>query len=246
MIFLFKKPKLVIDCFTNRPDVFSFSKIDHAHNFYPEWWKQTPKTFMRTFYKEATIKKCRGIIDTYRYGAMVPLWSDLALNVKNKEYQWQFSDFETNSQIHPSEQWNTYIDPNNYGHLKITSPWYITCKSDTKFYWTVPFWNHAIDIPYHIIPGMLEFKYNHGININIMINLQKDFTHNIKLHTPMAHMIPVSDKELVIKHHLISNEEFKNLGNKHIYTFTNNYEIHKKNVDKQESKCPFSFLRGNK
>ena len=139
------------------------------------------------------------------------------------------------------------MDPNNYGHLKIESPWHINCKSDTKFYWTIPFWNHAIDIPYHVLPGMLEFKYNHGININIMINLQKDFMYTIKAYTPMAHMIPVSDKELVIKHHLVSKEEFYNLSSKNIRPiFTNRYEVHKNIIDKQESKCPFSFLRGSK
>jgi len=247
MIFLFKKPKLVIDCFTDRPDVFNFSKIDYAHKFYPEWWKQTPKSFMNTFYKMSTIKKCRGLIDTYKYGAMVPLWSDLAITVKNKQYQWQFSDFKTLGNIHSPEQWNTYIDPTNYGHLKINSPWYINCKRDTKFYWTIPFWNHAIDIPYHVMPGMLDFKYNHNVHINIMVNLQKDFMHTIKAYTPMAHMIPVSDKELVIKHHLVSNEEFNNLFDGNITTtFRNRYQTHKNNVNKQESKCPFNFLRSDK
>jgi hypothetical protein len=130
--------------------------------------------------------------------------------------------------------------------MKIVTPWHIKCKNDIKFYWTIPFWNHAIDIPYHIIPGMLEFKYNHGLNINIMINLQKDFKHTIKAYTPMAHMIPVSDKELVIKHHLISNEEFNTLWNNTTHTFTNIYGVHKNNIDKQESKCPFSFLRSDK
>ena len=246
MIFLFKKPKLVIDCFTDRPDVFNFSKIDYAHKFYPEWWKQTPKSFMTNFYKSSTIKKCRGIIDTYKYGAMVPLWSDLALNIKDKQYQWQFSDLKTKSDIHAPEQWNTYANPTNYGHLKIMSPWYINCKSDTKFYWSIPFWNHAIDIPYHVIPGMLEFKYNHAIHINMMINLQKDFMHTIKAYTPMAHIIPISDKELVIKHHLVSREEFSNLFENTTFSFTNKYQIHKNNIDKQESKCPFNFLRRSK
>jgi hypothetical protein len=246
MIFLFKKSKLVIDCFTHRPDVFNFSKIDYAHKFYPEWWKQTPKSVINNFYEISTLKKCRGIIDNYKYGAMVPLWSDLAFNVKNKQYQWQFSDFKTNGDTHPPKQWDMYADPTNYGHLKIESPWRINCKSDTKFYWTLPFWNHAIDIPYHVIPGMVEFKYNHGININIMINLQKDFMHTIKAYTPMAHMIPVSDKELVIKHHLISEEEFSNQVANTTLTFMNKYQTHKNNVDKQESKCPFNFLRRNK
>ena len=246
MLFLFKKPKLVIDCFTNRPDVFNFSKIDYAHKFYPEWWKQTPKSYMSNFYKRSTIKKCRGIIDNYRYGAMVPLWCDLALSVKNKQYQWQFSDFTTRCEIHESKQWDTFADPTNYGHLKIVSPWHINCKSDTKFYWTLPFWNHAIDISYHVIPGMLEFKYNHAININMMINLQQDFTHIIKAYTPMVHMIPVSDKELVIKHHLISKEEFNNLFDNMTHSFTNKYQIHKNNIDRQESKCPFNFLRRSK
>jgi hypothetical protein len=185
----------------------------------------------------------------YRYlqtGAMVPLWCDLALKIKDKNYEWQFSDFMTKGDLHSSKQWDMYANPTDYGHLKIESPWYINCKSDTKFYWTTPFWNHAIDTPYHIMPGVLEFKYNHVININMMINLQKDFMHTIKAYTPMAHIIPISDKELVIKHHLVSREEFSNLSENITFSFTNKYQIHKNNIDKQESKCPFNFLRRSK
>jgi len=245
-MFIFKKPKLVLDCFTDRPDVFNFSKIDYAHKFYPEWWKQSPKFYTHDFYKMSTLKRCRGVIDTYNYGAMIPLWCDLAFNIKDKNYRWQFSDFLTESVAHKSGQWDMYANPNDYGHLKISTPWYINCKSDTKFYWATPFWNHAIDSPYHILPGVLDFKYNHAVNINMMLNLQKDFTCTLKAYTPMAHIIPISDKELVIKHHLINEKEFSNLMNNATASFTNSYQIHKNNIDSQESKCPFNFLRRSK
>ena len=235
MIFLFKKPKLVLDCFTDRPDVFNFSKIDYAYKFYPEWWKQTPKSYILNFYEQSTIKRCRGIIDTYKHGLMVPLWCDLSINVENKKYRWQFSDYKTDADIHESKQWEAFVNPDNYGHLKIQSPWYIKCKTDTKFYWIQPFWNYPLDTPYYILPGILDFKYNNSANINIMLDLQKNYTHTIKAYTPMAHMVPISDKEIIIKHHLIDTKEYYNLHSNVTATFTKSYLIHKKNIDNQES-----------
>lgn len=241
MMFLFRKPKLVVDFFTYSEQVYQSNKIDYAHNFYPQWWKDTAKTYTKDFYEVSTIKKCRAVIDSYQYGAIIPMWSDMALDIKNGAYKWQFADHKTETEMHPPEQWKTYADPRNYGHLKIISPWNAKCKNNIKFQFLSPFWSHSVDVPYRILPGIVDYKYNRATHINLIINIQNDYRGMIPATTPMGHIIPLSEKELIIKNHLISLEEYaSNFSDP--YTFTDAYKNIKNNIDKQE-KCPFNFLR---
>ena len=63
---------------------------------------------------------------------------------------------------------------------------------------------------------------------------------------PMVHSIPLSDRELDIKNHLISNDEF----DKRLMKFTSTFSFQKRylqskkiieNREKEEKKCPFGF-----
>jgi hypothetical protein len=241
VLFIFRKSKLVLDCFTSKEYVFKNNKINYATQFYPEWWKNTPKEIMLGITPASTLKKCQGVIDTYKIGAMLPLWADLAINIQNKHFQWQFADYMTLGVQHDSKQWDTFADPNEYGHLKIDSPWKCKTKTDINFYFTSPFWNHPIDRPYETLSGTLNFKYQHTTNINIMFNKSKDRHFVVKQGTPMIHLIPISDKQLIIKHHLVDDKEINNMNN--TFAFTNSYKINKQRILKEESKCPFGFLR---
>ena len=169
MIFLFKKSTLVVDFFTHRQDVYKHNPIDYAYKFYPEWWKKTPTTFKSNFFKSSTIKKCNGIIDAYQQGFIIPLWNDFSFKAENKKIYWQHSDKESNCEIHDYRQWESYADMNKYYNLKIISPWIAKCKSDVNFYFTKPFWNHPLSTPYHILSGVLNFKYNNATNIQMIV-----------------------------------------------------------------------------
>ena len=41
-MFLFRRKKIVVDCFIDNPVVQNLFKIDHAHKFVPAEWKQLP------------------------------------------------------------------------------------------------------------------------------------------------------------------------------------------------------------
>ena len=43
---LFKKSKIVVDCFTYNTTVKELFPIARAINFFPDWWKQMPKEHM--------------------------------------------------------------------------------------------------------------------------------------------------------------------------------------------------------
>lgn len=242
MIFFFKKPKIVVDFFTTRPDVYKHAPIDYAYKFYPDWWKNTPSTVKKNnFFKTATIKKCNGIIDTYQQGLIIPLWDDLAFRVQNKNISWKHADGQSSCDVHSYEQWETYADMSKYYSLKIFSPWIAKCKSDINFYFTKPFWNHPLNTPYHILSGVLNFKYNNATNIQMMINIHEDYDHTIQALTPMAHVIPFTEKKLIIKNHLVDRLEYEKLDIKNILLkkFINQYTKNMNNSKRQEKKCPF-------
>jgi len=238
-LFIFKKSKIVLDCFTSNKNVLEFTPIDKAIKFYPEWLKNTPKFLDKTFYPASTIKNCTGIIDYYKQGFMIPLWTDLSINVQNRSYQWQFADYKSEAKEHNSAQWDTYVSAQNYGHLKLISPFKIISKNDIDFHFTKPFWNFEPKSSYYIPSGNVNYKYNHSTEINMFIDLTENKVINIDLGTPLAHIIPLTDKEVILKHHLISDEEYKNLPV--IHTFVNSYSKYKKLVQNKESKCPFGF-----
>jgi hypothetical protein len=241
VLFIFRKSKLVLDCFTSKEYVFKNNKINYANQFYPEWWKNIPKEVMLGITPTGTLKKCQGLIDTYKIGAMLPLWSDLAINIQNKKFEWQFADFMTNCVQHNPKQWGAFADPNVYGNMKIESFWKCKTKTDTNFYYTSPFWNSPINRSYETLSGTLNFKYQHDANINIMLNTSKDGHFVLKQGTPMIHLIPITDKQLIIKHHLIDDKEINNMSG--TFMFTNSYKMNKQRILKEESKCPFGFLK---
>ena len=43
MFFWFKKPKVILECFTTEEIVYEHAKIDSAVKFFPDWWKKNKK-----------------------------------------------------------------------------------------------------------------------------------------------------------------------------------------------------------
>ena len=167
------------------------------------------------------------------------------MRIENKTCQYQFGDYSTNTSQHSPEEWNTYGDDTKFIHIKIISPWKCKSKSDTKIYFTAPTWNHPLDVPYKILSGVVDYKYQYATHINMMVDLSVNNNLMIKQSTPMAHLMPLTDKEVVVKNHLIDKKEYDNLYTS--FTFTDFYKINKRRIEKEEkSKCPFGFLKGGK
>jgi hypothetical protein len=239
MIFIFKKQKLVLDCFTFDKKLYDFYRIDKASNFYPNWFKNLDKDYDDKIVRASTIKRCVGILDTYQKGFIIPMWSDLNIKITDGSYEWLFAYDKTMAMVHDYRQWSAYVSPLDYGHLKINSIWRIKSKKDTKFYFTHPYWNHNPINTYSIIPGMLNFKYQSDTNINMFFDLKQNKIIEIKQGTPMIHLMPLTDKEIVLKHHLISFDEYHSDSSS--FSFHNSYLKQKKMIDDKEKKCPFNF-----
>ena len=232
--FIFKKQKITIDAFTNVTGVHEYFPIQKANKFIPEWWKQIPKSLdlpnsVGINVKTPTMKTCSGFIDLYTTGFVIPLWADLIIETKSSgEYAFQFSNPESTLNSHMSSQFGNQLQ--NQIHLKIISPWYLKEKSGVKFLLMQPTWNHLVEQPNIIIPpGTVDFKNQVVSNINMFVPA-KDARYEFKNNTPMMHIIPITNKDIEIKHHLVDDKEFNKLHDRVEYhsTFLNKMSNNKK------------------
>ncbi len=237
MLFI-PRAKLVVDCFTYQRNAFELFPIDHAVNFFPEWWKHMPKESEHMgLFPVSTMKRCSGIHDLYKSGIILPLWSDLAMRFESNKWDFQFADKETVITPHSPEQWKYYADPTKYLHIKIESPWALYTKKPINWTLIKPAWNFPPDSNLNIVTGVLNFRYQHGTHINALLPVKP--TKEILLAgQPMAHFIPQSDKEIVLKHHYVTEQEYHHrYAGRLEHSFVRGYQ--RAVGIRKDKKCPF-------
>jgi hypothetical protein len=222
--FIFKRKSIVIDAFTNVTGVYEYFPIQPANKFMPNWWKSIPQSLdlpnkVGISVKTPTLKTCSGFIDLYQQGFIMPLWADLIFETKaSGEYAFQFSNPESNMNSHMSLQFGNAL--NNIIHLKIISPWYLNEKTGIKFLLFQPMWNHIKEHREFIIPpGVVDFKNQVVSNINMFVPAINS-RYEVKNNTPLMHIIPLTDKKVTIKHHLVDDKEFNRIHDRVEYHST--------------------------
>jgi hypothetical protein len=90
---------------------------------------------------------------------------------------------------------------------------------------------------FNLLDGVLDFKYQNGTNINFFLNNTIRNQVLLEAGTPMLHMIPLTEKKLEIKLHLIEEIEYTKMFalNNATPKFSGNYAEKKK----LNATCPF-------
>jgi hypothetical protein len=236
-MFIFKKRKIVVDAYTDIDIIAHSYKVAPAAQFIPEWWRMTDKrTLDKGFIPAPTIRTCTGILDLYATGIMVPLWTDIALSIGPDDISWQCADMATEITTHDSSQWDKFADPMMFGHLKITSKWVLRTKENINWVFQEPYWNKQIGSPISTPPGVINFHHT-AFATNIQLMVDKSTPQNVLLEagTPIAHLIPLSDRPIEVVTHLVSTEELRKIEALPRTKFINGYK-HRIN---QGVKCPF-------
>jgi hypothetical protein len=263
---ILRKKKIILDCFTTESQVFDYCKIKSGKQQLPDWWKNTPKDSPPTSGQDGqdwnvpSIRACKGIKDYYDTSIMFPLWTDFSLELlhdgSENLYRWNSVDpkFDTNGSHHKVGTEN-FCKSDGFT-LKFTSPWLFKCNSDVNFLMSQPTWHdRALTDNLVVLPGVLNFKYQHGTNINFFL---RNYTHsrtiNIPAFTPLAMFHPLTEDKVVVQNHLIDESEEKRLyGDLSIFklnktnSFYKLYNRRKKLYDDSDeikiktlhSSCPF-------
>ncbi|MFZ8929329.1 MAG: hypothetical protein ACO2YY_09085 [Pseudohongiellaceae bacterium] len=189
------------------------------------------KTEPRTF---RTIQTCPGRFELYKKGFIIPLWSDLYIQVNEKgEWRYQFSDLESKIDEHHWVQYSSLCKEGEFSHLKIISPWILDSPDDIDFIAIKPAWEIKALHGLEILPGILNFYHQHSMNVNLFIKNSKEKKQEffLKAGTPLYHVIPLTDRrvELEVKAMANTDPDFINALKQPRLSFSSrNYRQHLK------------------
>ena len=127
-----------------------------------------------------------------------------------------------------------------YQHVKISNPWLIKEKTGVKFIWNqCTYHNTERHANYHALSGILDFKAQHNTHVNVFV--KKGTTLNVSAGDPLIQIIPLTERDVELKHHVVDAGEYEKIAN----------EFTKKSMwggqhralynQNKESKCPFGF-----
>jgi hypothetical protein len=239
-----KRKDIVLNCYTNRADVYNFFPIVETKKQIPKWFKglSTPKFETIEDRDTVNLKLCPAFIEYFKRGITLPLWSDLFIRAGKKntlDYEWHYADKCSGIEVHPSELTNNHFDPLLYQHLKLTSPWLFSCDEDVSFLAVEPGWQFDVLSTARILSGIVNFKYQPNTNINMFLVRENEGT-DLLFHAgmPIYNFFPLTDRKITIKNHLVSNEQFRKIYEKGTpFKFTREYEERKKITTAMS--CPF-------
>lgn len=257
-MFFFKNKTVTLDAFTYDEVIKDTAPILPAIRFFPQWMKDLPAEFTEEMVipesKEIhhipalNIKSCQGVVDYYKQGFIAPLWTDVSMVVyPDGRYSYTSAEAPFEAPNHPRSQWSGY---DNYTHFKIILPWYLEEKTGVKFLIQRPFYTSNSDpvLINKMVPagGVVDFKNQNTLHMHTFFE-KPPFRYEfiMKIGTPIVHIIPLSDKNVNIKLHVISEQEWikKNTKTTGAKTFTN-MSLKKRsimNALKDESKCPYKW-----
>ena len=224
MIFKFLKKKIYIDFITTSQIAYDYNPIKKSIHFLPDWFKKLPKEYMNDFFPTSTLKRCPGIVDLYKKGMIMPLWSDLALKTESNptDMRYQFADQESKIEFHDPRQRGAYLPSDKYINFKIISPWLAETKENISWLLAPCTWNYN-PFNFHIVKGVINFKYVQFIQVQSFIPFT-DSSFIIEQGTPLLQIIPLSDREVEIKTHLVDHNDFEKRKKSNIISFTNSYK----------------------
>ena len=167
-------------------------------------------------------------------GFIIPSWGDFQIEVL-KDGKFIVAGHQTtepNVRVsnHSKLQYGYELYKNS-GHVKIESPWFLKEKTGVKFVWNGCSWHNTDNLEnFYVLSAIVDYKYQAGTNINAF--QRKNTIVKFNAGDPLVHVIPMSEKKLKMKHHLVSRDEYEKMLTKEQST------VHYHNARELRAKCP--------
>lgn len=216
-----RRNHIVLNCYTHDYNAFTNAKVDYAIKYVPEWWRVTPKVVDNY----PTIKNCPGFIEYYKKGIVIPSWSEVEMTINEKgaprviEWRSASAQFSTNGSHLPC-QFQGFAQEDGH-NVKFESVWIIQSDQDASFLTSQAVWSNREWVQsLTMMPGVLNFKYQYNTNMNYLVTVgaeKKKFT--LPALTPLMLLHPMSDKKVVLQHHLIDKPRWEamSLGKRQLF-----------------------------
>jgi len=207
---------------------------------YPDWWrslKESKSDTSRSLHDIVpTMKTCPGFVDLLSTAIAIPMWREIKITYDTRIRKIEIAGVNTDQELseqaetHPSVQYG-----NNFSdsiHLKLKSPWLSVCNDRTEFLLLDATWHRNEFSNYTVLPGKLEFKFQHSAHVNLFIPKSKETkTFTIEPGTPICYLLPLTDKDINIEIKTVTWEEWRRLFRPWIW-FRGGYTKLKKLFDK--------------
>ena len=209
-----KEDPIFLDCYTYSRHAYNHAKVDYARRYIPEWWKAEKKFFA----ERKTIKHCRGMLDYYSKGIVIPLWGELELTVHplghdEGVYSWVSSNEDFDVHTHDKVQW-TGFGSDNLCNVKFISPWAFKTREAVSFAWSQPTWSQPDTFNgLTALPGVVEYKTQTVTHINCVVEQREESqTFSLAPLTPMAILHPLTERKVELRHHLVSMDSYERIA----------------------------------
>lgn len=245
--FFHRSSVVTLDCFTSDRTAYDFTPIVKSSKTHPEFWKKLPKPNVELHEDDKEIlvlkskdnlKNCRGYLDYFSNSISLRHWTDLYVSSTPQNYTWyiKYGDSPTS---HNAVQYEGAFE--NYHHLKLMSPWIFREKTGINFVWVGSEWN-LDKFDFKILPGVLEFRVNTGLNVNIMLP-KRENSYIINAGLSLVNLFPMTEKRVKICNHLVSSEEMTIYRKNPNTSYFHGWRTAKKILDSTDDKrkCPFGF-----
>ena len=198
----------------------------------------------------STIKGCRGLTSLYKHSFVIPMWDFVTISTLNNKFEWTSTHKNDVITTHSSIQYDGWVNNNKYTHFKLMSPWWCKTDSNINFMYVDPVWNRSEIADYTVLPGAMDFKYQNATNVNIMVEHRENLKNvKFKVGDPLVHIVPLTDKEINLRCHLVGERELNRLipdlrlnddgRSSKLYAFKKKF-IDNYN-ERNQKKCPFGF-----
>ena len=235
----FKRSGYTLDFFTAHEFIYEHGKPRSAAPNKPDWWKRIPNSTPTAL----TIKTCTGINTLYKNAIEIIMPYELSfdispLGVSGIKETAPSAIGDTAGIAHPSFQ-SGGVFAQQSEHFKIDTKWGMRASGSVDFL--------LVDAMYNRPQMMYDMRAMDGIlhgdellNVNINCLFKKEDTRKtltLEHGTSLAFLLPLTEKKVKIKHHLVSEHELREMGRKPpiYFMLTNSYKKSKK----FNSKCPF-------
>jgi hypothetical protein len=178
--------------FTNTSGIKEIDQPQPASKFIPQWYKEM-ESYIGGDKKptgdgttKATIKRCMPVFDAISAGYIITLPADVYVSIKdgNQFFEWSALGLV---QFHPVEQAPNHPARNRHSYPKWINHWSIKTPKGYSTLFVNPM-HH--DLPFTILPGIVDTdEYYAPVNFPMVIN-DPDFEGLIPKGTPIAQVIP--------------------------------------------------------
>lgn len=243
-----KPKKIILDAYTSNGAIYDLAKITRSSREKPDWWNKLPKSSHSPELGMATtMKGCNGFNDLYAKAFTIKTPCDFYIK---KDQDGLATSHAVELHLggeHNLDQMGGNFFGENAFHFKLDAQWVIDSKSSVNFLMTNHSWNTPQSVSNVFVPnGIINYSILAHLNVNMILNpVRAGQVFKFDALKPIAMLIPLTEKNVEIRHHLITTEELnrkKDANPKRLF-FVNNLTKVKKEKSRQAATkgCPFGF-----